>query len=302
MYDVLIVGGGVAGRTLAYVLCQKYPSIHLLLLESSVRPSCSLHSLGVVSTFGVKPGTSERGDKICAAFERAETFFEKMCPSGVERVPHLFAQKKKSHYCYLIAPATYLAWLEENTPCEYGEEYVVEVADGKLRTDSGKIFEARSIVLASGAYIKKDGHLFPHHRVVGESSVVKGSYGFFERVDWGEDSFVFSMDGANLIYRGPQKRIVIGGTTDSEEGQRPHRPGVEELYHSFATFFDLPPFKEIQLGAGLRHRGRKRMPFWGELSENIYGIFGLYKNGWTLAFAGADAVMLQLKNKSVQVR
>ena len=288
----MIVGGGVAGRTLAYILRKRHPSWRMLLLHSPRRPSCSLHSLGIVSTFGVKPGTSERGDKICAAVELAEDFFVRERPDGVERVLHLLSPHKKGAMCRLIEPRTYLAWLEKNTDCEYREELVEFVTTGQIRVASGKTFEGRSIVLASGAYIKNDHHLFCHHRVIEESSVVKGSYGFFENVDWGEDSFVFSMDGANVIYRGQQKRIFIGGTTDREEGAEPNREGMEKLYRLFGHVFDLPPFGQIQLGAGLRHRGRKRIPFWGELDKNVYGVFGLYKNGWALSFLAAQELRI----------
>ena len=272
-------------------MSKRSPERSLAIFHSSQYPSCSLHSTGIVSTFGVGPGSSERGDKICTSVDMAEEFFAKVKPSGVERVPHFYAKAERSGHCYLINPRCYLDWLEEQTECDCWDERVEQVDGKHIRLSSGKIFEGRTIVLASGAYIKEGNRFFPQHPFVNGSTIVKGSYGIFDNVDWGDSGFVFSHKSANLVYRSDNKQVVIGGTTDLGEGGGSNSEGVKEQYNTFTDFFDLPPFDSVCLGAGLRHRGVKRMPFWGRLSDHVYGILGLYKNGWSLSFLAAEEIM-----------
>ena len=52
----------------------------------------------------------------------------------------------------------------------------------------------------------------------------------------------------------------------------------------------MPNFEEIEFKVGLRHRGRRRTPYWGRLSKQIFGISGLYKNGWSYSFLAAEEV------------
>ena len=294
LYDIVIVGRGVAGSTLAYFIHEQNPRLGIAVLYSSRNKSCSLHSTGIVSAFGMKPGSSLRGNQICTSVQRAENFFARNSPEGVKKVPHFYVHSKKTSWCHLITPDVYLNWLEEKNQCEYWDEYVEEVDGNRVKTASGKIFEGRAIFLASGAYIKKENKFFPFHPSVAESSVVKGSYGIFENIDWGESGFVFSCGKTNLVYRCESKKIIIGGTVDLEEGMEPNREAVKNYYDILSTFFILPSFGLIRLGAGLRHRGRKRMPFWGKMGNNVYGISGLYKNGWSLSFLAAEEVLQQL--------
>ena len=120
------------------------------------------------------------------------------------------------------------------------------------------------------------------------SRVVKGSYGIFDDVTLGDSSFVFSCGKTNLIYRHRDRQAVIGGTTDQDQGVEPDLEALREQYKIISTTFSLPQFGRLKPGAGLRHRGPKRMPFWGRLSEGVYGILGLYKNGWSLSFLAAE--------------
>ena len=272
-YDIIIVGGGVAGRTLAYSIGRANPNLRMAMLHSSQKVPCSLHSLGIVSTFGMKADSGPRGESICTAVAMAETFFESVRPSGVERVPHFFGGGPTKS-CYLITPKIYLNWLAEHTPCEYGDEEVEVVESGCIRTSSGKVFESAITILASGAYTKKDDKFFPAHPFIAGSSIVKGSYGVFDGVDWGERNFVFSCGSANLVYRWEEKSIVIGGTTDREEGIDPNVENIKNQYDVIANFYALPSFDLIRPGMGLRHRGPKRMPFRGEIGRRSVWHFG----------------------------
>ena len=161
-----------------------------------------------------------------------------------------------------------------------------------LKRFQGKYLRGKLLFLASGAYVKRDNKFFPKNPFIAGSSVVKGSYGIFDDIDLGESGFVFSCGKANLVYRREVKQVVIGGTTDRDEGWGPDSKAVQEQYKIVSKFFSLPPFNCIRLGAGLRHRGAKRMPFWGRLSENVYGILGLYKNGWSLSFLAAEEILM----------
>ena len=288
----------MAGSTLACFIREQSPTVRIATLYSSRNEPCSLHSTGIVSTFGMSPEASLRGEQICASVRKAENFFAKHSPPGVKKVAHFYAGSKKTGRCYLVTPKTYLDWLEKKARCEYWDEHVEVVEGNQIKTASGKIFEGKAIVLASGAYIKKENKILPFHSFVSASSIVKGSYGIFENIDWGDSSFVFSCGKINLIYRCEERKIVIGGTSDSDGGTSPCSQGIENYYATLSTFFVLPPFEFIRLGAGLRHRGRKRMPFWGKMADGVYGILGLYKNGWSLSFLAAEEALPQLNLES----
>ena len=290
-YDLIVIGKGVAGSTLAYFAQQARPNLTVAVLHSSQNEPCSWHSTGIVSTFGVKPDAGPRGEKICASFHLAENFFAQARPAGVEKVPHFFNSFQEKGYCYLVTPQTYLNWLKEQSSWECWDERVEAIDGGRVRTASGKIFEGRWVVLASGAYVKRENKFFPEYPYIDGSSIVKGSYGIFHNVDWEKSSFVFSQGGANLVYRREDKKIVIGGTTDRGEGMTPDTEALREQYLVLSNHFALPPFESIWPGAGLRHRGVKRMPFWGKLEGNVYGILGLYKNGWSLSFLAAEEML-----------
>ena len=298
-YDVIIVGRGIAGSTLVHYIHEKNPTLKVAVLYSSRNRSCSLHSMGIVSAFGMRPDSSSRGDMICTAVRKAEDFFVSKRPPGVEKVPHFNVQAKPKSHCYVITPDTFLAWLVEHSGCEYWNEHVVEVEESgvslpRVKTSSGKVFEGKFVVLASGAYIKKDNKLFSSHPFVMGSSIVKGSYGIFKDIDWGEYGFVFSHGKANLIYRPKDKKIIIGGTTDGEGGMEPNLGTLECFHDIFSELFVLPSLNLATFGVGLRHRGEKRMPFWGAMAKGIYGIMGLYKNGWSLSFLAAEKISHQL--------
>ena len=287
----------MAGSTLAYFLYKRNSKLKIAVLYSSQREPCSLHSTGIISTFGVKRGSSLRGDMICQSVDKAENFFIEKNPQGVKKVSHWYAHSNKESHCYLVTPHLYLDWLERESKCEYWDECVEEVEESRVIVASGKVFEGKVIILASGAYIKKENKFFPVHPYIAGSSIVKGSYGFFESIDWKKSSFVFSIGKTNLIYRHEDKKILIGGTTDREDGIKPNSEAVENCYNILLEFFDLPPLDTINLGVGLRHRGVKRMPFWGELANNVYGILGLYKNGWSFSFLAAEEILQQLARK-----
>ena len=131
--------------------------------------------------------------------------------------------------------------------------------------------------------------------------MVPGAYLTFEGLNLGERSFVISKKHANLIYRAFEKSILIGGSTIKKEyGYRNDLEEIKEQYNLFQEMlkganFTLPNFNDAVLQFGLRHKGRKRYPFAGKLKDNVYGVFGLYKNGFTFPFFLAGGLVKQIK-------
>ena len=315
-YDIVIIGGGVLGKTLAFFLSRKNPDLRMALISCEKNyPSCSLKSTGIVSSFGIREGVSQLGDHLFHAHLKANEFFSSFKPDGIELSKHFFIGTNKiqweritrrfgavekyylskdifAHHtkCYLVSPNKYLNWLKENTNCEYYDRQVTSINKNCIKTSDGRTISSQTIVLTTGAYSIMGIPLLSNHREIEESSIVAGTYAVFKNISLGKKSFVLSLDGANLVYRKEEKKLLLGATSDKGSSLVPNRKKLSTQYNMFSKIIKLPPLESAQLEVGLRHKCRKRMPFVGQLSNNLYGILGGYKNGYTIAPWAAEKI------------
>lgn len=229
-------------------------------------------------------------------------------------------KKGKIWDAYLIDPPAFLSWFEKriekkalksSLDFEKRDDFVVNlrVENGLyvLETLNKKIIKAKNIVLATGAYSHLMKSFLPRpFEPLDKAKVVSGSYLVFDSVDWGEESFVVSYNGHNYVYHHWDKTLLMGGTTDpNEKGAVTaiNRIKLKEIFDRGKDELELPfpAFERGQAFVGLRQKGVKRRPFWGEIhcleDGHLFGLLSLYKNGYTFSFKGAKELCTQIRKR-----
>ena len=172
-----------------------------------------------------------------------------------------------------------------------------------LKSLGGASWHGRCLFLGTGAY----SQLYPlSMRSMSEKTkVIPGHYLCWKMDQLKEISpLVLSLGRCNLIARPEDKALILGATSEGDaimaprlEFLRSYRDEFNLLFKesplSLPFPFSLPPLKEARFLTGLRHKGPQRKPRGGKQWEGrgrIYEMNGLYKNGFTLAWALAPTL------------
>ncbi len=232
----------------------------------------------------------------------------------------LSPKKGKVWDAYFIDPPVYLKWFSKRVKKKAKDkgvnflelyDFVTGVSydpkDGFiLETHAEAFFKADQLILATGAYSKLMKDFLPDQYLpLEKAKVVSGSYLVFNDIEpdfKSDESFCITYKGHNFIYQHWKKCFLIGGTTDSNDEGALKAPQITKLKEMYDVGrgelkLPLPSFEKGEKLVGLRQKGIKRMPFWGPLGkeeDNIYGIFSLYKNGYTFSFKAASDLCSQI--------
>lgn len=302
----MIVGDGIAARSICYFLTKKYPKAAIGQIADDISyPSCSLKTTSVVSLGLFEEGISKLGDILFNAHIFFNDFVKKNNPNGIypakqyylppniKEDPLKFKQfeaRYGSHFvdfkgnqcvakdAFLINPSDFMDWLKSHysNEIEFMNGRVSNVSCGLLQTSLGEL-RANKIILATSAYTS----LFFKDKSLPEGKPVKGTYYFWDNIDFDED-FVLSHGHYNLIYRRNDKRLLFGANSIEGLNHLHTTNEVEEEFEFFKTLIpQLKSFGVPSVETGIRHKGKRRTPFMGEVSEGIYALNALYKNGWS---------------------
>jgi hypothetical protein len=107
-----------------------------------------------------------------------------------------------------------------------------------------------------------------------------------------KESFSLVFDEIHFIVRRHAGDVLIGATTtNNSKNFYPDKEGMLEQYQRLQKHLHkvitLPAIDKGELITGIRHKGQRRTPFWGQVNDNCYAVWGLYKNAFTLAFTAA---------------
>lgn len=304
----IIVGNGVAAHAFLWTYAKRLKANNLdlprriLWIKSPVIPTCSLTSTSIVSRAGLQRKTSPFGDQLIDAYDLFEKNFKNFY--GVEtatqsHLPHGDLNQFNKRYadapptCLIVQSAYFLKKLEDEIKSVVSHH--LEIIHDTLINE-----EQKSIQLQSGVrqfdrlflFLGGGNKLYDHDpggRAVG------GQYAQTQ-IDLGDKGFVQSKGPHNLIYRSADKMLLIGSLDDkADELGWPVIAPREKAIQSFLNDFeiDLPNDLNWEVLSGVRHKGVKRLPFWGEVRANVYSVHGLYKNGYTLAFLAAKELLLE---------
>lgn len=212
------------------------------------------------------------------------------------------------YHKYLLNPEAFMAWLKkqyiDTLKLDIKSEYVTEQS---LSSDNIEIFtestsyKGATLLICAGAYSKKFESSIEFEKLE-KSKVVPGQYITFDNVDWGEENFAITKRRYTVCYRAYNQTLMIGGTSLKEDDDindlSPLKIEYDEVKKIFGESVKLPSFESGRVRHGLRHKGHQRKPFWGLIQEStnakVYGMFGLYKNGFTFPFLGAKKLIEQM--------
>ncbi len=319
MTTLAIIGGGLVGRSLIYTLAKEEKKISKVTLFSSdkITSPCSLNSTAVAALRGITKGHSSLGDQLVDGFDFFSRHIEEAQPLGVEKIIQYngatekldqfklrypsgeFTTRffKEAHYqscenAFLIDPKTYLTWLLDKTKSfesfsvEEVDDLVTEVLEGEkiiLKTLHGKSFIFDKVIFTAGSYNRFWKELYPDSKLK-SSKPSQGSYLEFQNLNWEIDSFSLTIDGDNLIWNKPFRRLYVGSTTNDSLHELPPIKELEVIYQKLRSrlCFELPHFQEGILKVGLREKAQKREPYLLK-KQNLIFFGGLYKNAFTLS-------------------
>lgn len=299
-------------------------------------PPCSIHSTSFVCLRNTQKNLSELGDRIIDAYSKLKEFIALYEPNGIEKglITHLatpgteFEAKFKRRFpefradetfisfeeeCFFFSPHRFMPWLKRsNDQIERLQAEILKLTDDKVITSAGEFYFDK-VVIATSAYSKFFSDRYPKHQAIEKSVPISGSYLLFQH-DFGDKSFGYELDESYVIYRGKEKELLVGATTvrldESYEHykQRIHEDEKLELldiYESLKSglkpLLELPDLAKAKSDRGFRHRGYKRNPFWGQMDEKgkVFGILGLYKNGYSLPFLAGPQLAEKILSKMV---
>ncbi len=108
------------------------------------------------------------------------------------------------------------------------------------------------------------------------------------------NDFNLCLDKWHFIYRPSKGVIQIGSTTENNcDSLVANVEELSKIYNHIRsnTNIELPEFSAFEQRTGIRHKGYKRLPYWGEVAPNLYAIFGMYKNGYSFPFLASEQLV-----------
>lgn len=325
MNSVLTIGDGIAAWCLNFYLTQKGIK-HDHFAQEKFFKACSLNSTAINCLRGTQRGISALGDLIYDSYFEFEDFYNKHKPDGVrESYEYQFFsdqdryQKRFPNYeqlnshddvqgfkyfakerAYLIDPNTLKAWfVKQNTQSNFSTQWVKSLVHEKdqvkVTTDRGTFYYDQ-VFLCGGDMIRTLGKGLDTQfdTYLDYSKPVTGSYLEVEiGLEYGAEDRSYALDKYHLIIKPSQNKMLLGSTTEQGAFNQPTNE-IKEIYQFVKSHFkhELPEFNKWKIKMGIRTKGRKRTPYWGEISPQISVVSGLYKNGYTYAFKAAKDLII----------
>lgn len=308
-----IIGSGILGRSLIYTLAKEQKRFEKIVLFHSDKFAfpCTYHSTAIVAQRGVTAGHSKLGDDILDGFRIFSDHVQLDSPSGIETITQYSGATAKlemfkkrypegsvtkeflrtetyiaKEKAFLIDPKTYSDWLlnealfMDKDHIDVIDDFVTEVTEQErlhVKTHNGLNLSFDKIVFACGSYNR-------FWNPPKTSKPVQGSYLEFNEVDLDHESFSLTLDGDNLIWNKPLRRLLIGSTSTEINHVLHPAMELEAIYErlSSAVDFRLPQLGMGEVKVGLREKASKREPYIVQDGSKIF-TGGLYKNGFTLS-------------------
>ncbi len=330
MTTLAIIGGGIMGRSLLYTLAKEencYSKVCLFSSDNITAP-CTLHSTAIAASRGVTIGHSTLGDELVKGFKFFHRHIDIDRPDGVQKIFQYTVATKEienfrkrysnatlsSHFlkessclateeAFMIDPQNYLKWLTDKAVnffadrLSFVEDFVYEVQVGekiKILTLNGNAFYFDQVVFCCGSYNRFWKNNVPDSRLQ-TSRPVQGSYLEFTDIFWNHPSFSLTIDGDNIVWNAPFKRLFIGSTSKECSHQLSPQKELYDIYDRLRSqsSLDLPKKELGKIRVGLREKAQKREPYV-IFKDRIVFVGGLYKNAFTLSLKIAKEIAHQL--------
>jgi len=216
---------------------------------------------------------------------------------------------------FIFYPDKFLNWLREKNQTNIQDKLLIQLGEEETgihcRFDDGTEETFDKLVLCTGAYTKTFESTLGDDDIKLNGQIVQGSY-LSWKVDsmkeiLGTEGISLSLDDEekkyNLIYRDETNELLVGSTSNNVESQYAvDAQTLETIYTKVITDFpdlgEILKFEKATVHTGLRHKGRKRMPYWGKWrnSCNVFAFHSLYKNGYSFNILGGIELANTLAN------
>lgn len=280
MKKVAIIGGGIAGSSLAFWFNQIKPNYQVdIFSDEKNYPACSLRSTAQVALFGAEKGKNIFSDLVWDSFVFFEHFVEKYKPEGVFRASRSLwkdvEQQWEKESAYLIEPAFFLDWLKAKT------NFIEKRIESHF-----ELLDYDFIFYTTGAYFFPD--IKPVSGTFIEMDVKKGTH------NWSLEYNHF-----NLIVKESVGKLYFGVTNHQDSLFYFEDEGLKIKLNEMLTLFkiDLPEIlSEPRYMTGVRAKGPKRLPICRWENSQVCYLGGLYKNAWSFAPYLAHQIVQSLKD------
>ena len=211
---------------------------------------------------------------------------------------------------YIFDPEIFYEWLDANTTFELINDRVIAVEEQKVKTLNGQEFSYKHLYLCTSYMSDQFASLVVNEklkRTLLHSKPVAGSYLSFPihlfesaEIDLSEP-FSFVIDEIHFIVRPGSGDVLLGATTENQSlSFVPNEKGLQEQYDRFCDYvggaLSMPEFTQAKQICGIRHKGQRRTPVWGQVAPGVSAVWGLYKNAFTLAFLASEDLVGQLES------
>ncbi len=325
MPRLLVIGGGVGAwaflRALeASSVVDRFDDIHQV-EAPALAPPCSIDSTAVAALRGTRVGLSELGDELVADWAVARTILPRLAgATHAKLTTACWEERDQRRFQHLARAAEPPLPLADAAPVLALEEaWIIDPPQvlASLRAACSRVRTRQAFVkgwetLGDRTLVRfLDGPEENYDQVVVCAGAwtgwlmtpspaprsVRGTFARWDEVAFGAESFAFTVDGINLIYRADARVLLLGASTEVEDGRLwPDAAIVREQWAKVAAHLaiPLPAWEDATLHTGMRQRGPQRRPFIHAPAPNVLVAGGLYKNGWVSAWGQAERLLARL--------
>jgi hypothetical protein len=178
-------------------------------------------------------------------------------------------------------------------------KYISSSDEGHIvHASSGEKYTAKAVINFTSGYPTITGGPDVIREHMGLSKHAYGDLIYFDNVNLGtkqNDDWILSLDEDNLIYRHDNSSLLFGSTTRNNNLFVPSIVELEQKYQTLCSKLKIsdkvPDFKTGLIKTGVRHKGKKRRPFWGRIKPGLYSGHSYYKNAYTFSFYGSNEII-----------
>lgn len=205
---------------------------------------------------------------------------------------------------YIFSPEIFYSWMKTQSEYDIIEGVVTSVFDKTVTLKTGENIQFDELVVCTSYMTKDFSKLVADEKLrhqLMHSKPVPGSYLKFNINLFNKDeldltrTYCFRIDEIHLIVRHDSQDVLIGATStnnsmDDTGDIKGMQDQMDRLKKYLAGVVTLPDLSQGELITGIRHKGQQRTPYWGKINDNIYAVWGLYKNAFTFAFTAGEEI------------
>ncbi len=212
---------------------------------------------------------------------------------------------------YFVFPELFFKWFDQKLNFKQVEGFVEKIEGKSVLLKSSERIEFDELILCTSYMTKSfmDSMTEDKKLLLAKAKPVAGTYLSFalslfdaSQINLEKD-YCFRIDDIHLLVRPTAGDVLIGSSSRSTGLDfSDDTAAMIEMYERFKNYMGesltLPSFEKADLLTGIRHKGRARRPFWGQVNENVYAVWGLYKNAFTFAFTAGEDIANLISTKS----